>query len=140
MTRPPHRSWRPSPRSPTPGSPPTPTSSPHARVTAPTHDDVATLVERAFAAFSSRWYESYARAIGAELAVVAGLPEAAELVAAASPYAEQNTWAAASLARTRGILYDDHDALTEAVDLWTSINARFERACTLRLLSARAQG
>jgi predicted ATPase/DNA-binding CsgD family transcriptional regulator len=111
-----------------------------ARVTAPTHDDVATLVERAFAAFSSRWYESYARAAGAELAVVAGLPEAAELVAAASPYAEQNTWAAASLARTRGILYDDHDALTEAVDLWTSINARFERACTLRLLSARAQG
>ncbi|WP_181307381.1 ATP-binding protein [Nonomuraea fuscirosea] len=111
-----------------------------ARLTAPTHDDVATLVERAFAAFSSRWYESYARAAGAELAVVAGLPEAAELVAAASPYAEQSTWAAASLARARGILYDDHDALTEAVDLWTSINARFERACTLRLLSARAQG
>ncbi|GAA3166368.1 MULTISPECIES: hypothetical protein [Nonomuraea] len=52
----------------------------------------------------------------------------------AAPYAEQNTWAAASLARTRGILYDDHAALTEAADLWTSIDARFERACTLRLL------
>ncbi|HUR07326.1 MAG TPA: LuxR C-terminal-related transcriptional regulator [Nonomuraea sp.] len=104
-----------------------------------THDQVATLVERAFASFSSRWYESYARAAGAELAVVAGLPEAAELVVAASPYAEQSTWAAASLARTRGILHDDPDALTEAVELWTSIDARFERARTLCLLPGREQ-
>ncbi|MEW9556255.1 LuxR C-terminal-related transcriptional regulator [Nonomuraea sp. NPDC050783] len=93
------------------------------------------LVERAFADFSVRWYESYARAAGAELAVVAGLPEAAERVAAASPYAEQSTWAAATLARARGILYDDHEALAEAAELWTSIDARSELADTPRLPS-----
>ncbi|MFG1684368.1 hypothetical protein ACGFNP_29655 [Nonomuraea sp. NPDC049269] len=55
------------------------------------------------------------------------------------PYAEQSTWAAAGLARTRGILHDDPDALAEAAELWTSIDARFERACTLRLLAGREQ-
>ncbi|MEV4581445.1 LuxR C-terminal-related transcriptional regulator [Nonomuraea jabiensis] len=102
-----------------------------------TYDQAATLVERAFAPFTVRWYEAYARAAGAELAVVAGLPEAAERVAAAMPYAEENDWAAACLARTRGILHGDRDALAEAVERWTSIDARFERACTLRSLSAR---
>ncbi|WP_176993275.1 ATP-binding protein [Nonomuraea jiangxiensis] len=101
------------------------------------YDQAAALVDRAFAPFSIRWYESYARAAGAELAVVAGLPGAAERVAAAMPYAEESTWAAAGLARARGILYDDPDALAEAVELWTSIDARFERACTLRLLADR---
>ncbi|MEV5896400.1 hypothetical protein [Nonomuraea fuscirosea] len=66
-------------------------------------------------------------------------PKPAELVAAAAPYAEQNTWAAASLARTRGILNDDHAALIEAVELRTSIDARFERARTQRLISGREQ-
>ncbi|MET7334990.1 LuxR C-terminal-related transcriptional regulator [Nonomuraea sp. NPDC005650] len=103
------------------------------------YGQAATLVDRAFASFSSRWYESYARAAGAELAVVAGLPGAAEQVAAALPYARQNTWAAAGLARARGILHDDPDALAEAVELWTSIDARFERACTLRLLAGQEQ-
>ncbi|MEU6785950.1 LuxR C-terminal-related transcriptional regulator [Nonomuraea angiospora] len=101
------------------------------------HHQAAALVERAFAPFAVRWYEAYARAAGAELAVVAGLPEAAERLAAAMPYAEQNGWAAACLARTRGILHGDRDALAEAVERWTSIDARFERACTLRLLPGR---
>ncbi|MFG1962967.1 ATP-binding protein [Nonomuraea sp. NPDC049028] len=103
------------------------------------HDRAATLVERAFAPFAVRWYEAYARAAGAELAVVAGLPDAAERLAAALPYAEQNAWAAAALARTRAILYGDRDALTAAIEQWTSIDARFERACTLRLLPGREQ-
>ncbi|MGW6497394.1 ATP-binding protein [Nonomuraea angiospora] len=98
------------------------------------YHQAAALVERAFAPFRVRWYEAYARAAGAELAVVAGLPEAAERVAAAMPYAEQNDWAAACLARTRGILHGDRDALAEAAERWTSIDARFEHACTLRLL------
>ncbi|MFF4621970.1 ATP-binding protein [Nonomuraea jabiensis] len=101
------------------------------------YHQAAALVERAFAPFTVRWYEAYARAAGAELAVVARLPEAAERVAAAMPYAEQNDWAAACLARTRGILHGDRDALAEAVERWTSIDARFERACTLRLPAGR---
>ncbi|MEV6037456.1 hypothetical protein AB0L65_40330 [Nonomuraea sp. NPDC052116] len=101
------------------------------------HRQAAALVERAFAPFAVRWYEAYARAAGAELAVVAGLPDAAERLAAAMPYAEQNDWAAACLARTSGILHGDRDALAEAVERWTSIDARFERACTLRLLPGR---
>jgi hypothetical protein len=99
----------------------------------------AELVEQAFAPFSIRWYEAYARAAGAELAVVAGLPGADERVAAAMPYAEGNAWAAAGLARTRAILHGDHHALAEALEGWTSIDARFERACTLRLLPGREQ-
>ncbi|MGW4963475.1 ATP-binding protein [Nonomuraea sp. NPDC004186] len=101
------------------------------------YHQAAALVERAFAPFAVRWYEAYARSAGAELAVVAGLPEAAERLAAAMPYAEQNDWAAACLARTHGILHGDRDALAEAVERWTSIDARFERACTLRLLPGR---
>ncbi|MFI9842790.1 ATP-binding protein [Nonomuraea sp. NPDC051941] len=101
------------------------------------YHQAAALVERAFAPFAVRWYEAYARSAGAELAVVAGLPAAAERLAAAMPYAEQNDWAAACLARTRGILHGDRDALAEAVERWTSIDARFERACTLRLLPGR---
>ncbi|MGW0194067.1 ATP-binding protein [Nonomuraea sp. NPDC003201] len=101
------------------------------------HHQAAALVERAFAPFAVRWYEAYARAAGAELAVVAGLPDAAERLAAAIPYAEQNDWAAACLARTHGILHGDRDALADAVERWTSIDARFERACTLRLLPGR---
>jgi predicted ATPase/DNA-binding CsgD family transcriptional regulator len=103
------------------------------------YEQAAALVERAFAPFSIRWYEAYARAAGAELAVAAGLPDAAERVAAALPYAEQNAWAAAGLARTRAILCGDRSALTEVVERWTSIDARFERACTLRLLPGREQ-
>ncbi|MCA2225684.1 ATP-binding protein [Nonomuraea aurantiaca] len=103
------------------------------------HDRAATLVEHAFAPFAVRWYEAYARAAGAELAVVAGLPDAADRLAAALPYAEQNAWAAATLARTRAIFYGDRAALAEAIERWTSIDARFERACTLRLLPGREQ-
>ncbi|MEV0202634.1 hypothetical protein [Nonomuraea sp. NPDC050691] len=66
------------------------------------HCQAATLVERAFAPFTVRWYEAYARAAGAEPAVVAGLSGAAERGTAAMPYAEENDWAAACLARTAG--------------------------------------
>jgi hypothetical protein len=56
------------------------------------------LVRHATAA-SGGWASAYARAAGAELAVVAGLPDAADLVAAARPAVTENDWAAACLAR-----------------------------------------
>ena len=43
------------------------------------------LVERAFETFLEPWWVAYARAAGAELAVVADLPDAAERVALAEP-------------------------------------------------------
>jgi hypothetical protein len=101
-------------------------------------DDARSLVDRAFAAFPRLWYQGYARAAGAELAVVAGLPDAAERLAAAARDAAENDWAAACLARAAGRLHDDPEMLSEAVDRWERIDARFERACTLLLLPGRA--
>ena len=49
-----------------------------------------------------------------------------------------NAWAAACLARARGRLHGDRDALAESVTGWERIGARFERACTLLLLADRA--
>jgi len=96
------------------------------------------LVERAFAAFPRRWYETYARAAGAELAVVAGLPDAAARLETAAPCAAENDWAAACLTRASGRLNVDPDALTHAIEGWERIGARFERACTLLLLPETA--
>jgi hypothetical protein len=52
-----------------------------------------------------RWYAArpYAWAIAAEVAVVAGLPDAAERLAAAAPAGEENYWAAACLAAPRAV-------------------------------------
>ena len=100
--------------------------------------DAATLVDRAFADFPGAWAEPYARAAGAELAVVAGLPDAAERLAAAASAAEQNHWAAACLARAAGRLNQNLDAYAAAVSRWERIGAHLERAYTLLLLPARA--
>ncbi|MEV4139329.1 LuxR C-terminal-related transcriptional regulator [Dactylosporangium sp. NPDC049742] len=100
----------------------------------------ATLVENAMAGAPvglSR-YETYAHATGAELAVVAGLPDAATWLTAAAPAAAENDWAAACLARATGRLHRDKSALAVAVEGWERIGARFERACTLLLLPERA--
>ena len=61
-------------------------------------DDADSLVRKAFAADTPLDpYLAYARAAAAELAVAAGLPDAAELLATAAPLAEENGWAAACL-------------------------------------------
>jgi predicted ATPase/DNA-binding CsgD family transcriptional regulator len=99
--------------------------------------DAGTLVERADAAFPERWWEGYARAAGAELAVVAGLPDAAERLAQLEPLAAEHRWAAACSARARGRLSRDPDAIAEALTRWEQLGARFERACTLLLLPDR---
>jgi hypothetical protein len=72
----------------TPAPPSTPAKSPTQRFSSPTPYE-----------FPYAWAAPYARAAGAELAVVAGSPDAAERLAAAAGAAEENDWAAACLAR-----------------------------------------
>jgi predicted ATPase/DNA-binding CsgD family transcriptional regulator len=102
-------------------------------------DQAPALVERAFGELQpGSPYHGYARAAGAELAVVASLPDAARRLTAAEPAAAENDWAAACLLRAAGRLHDDLDALTEALERWERIGARFERAATLLLIPERA--
>jgi predicted ATPase/DNA-binding XRE family transcriptional regulator len=92
------------------------------------------------------WYETphwyslrpYAWAIAAEVAVAAGLPDAARRLAAAAPAGEENYWAAACLARAAGRLHGDRAMYERSIEGWERIEARFERACTLMLLPDRA--
>jgi predicted ATPase/DNA-binding CsgD family transcriptional regulator len=96
--------------------------------------DPAALVRHAFAPATGGWFQAYAHAAAAELAVAAGLPDAAEALAAAAFAADQNDWAAAGLARAAGRLHHDALSLDRSVKLWQRIHARFERAWTLELL------
>lgn len=100
------------------------------------YDDAADHVERAFAPFSDQRWAGYARVVGAELAVMADLPDASDRIISAEPYAAESDWAAACLVRVRGRL-GDHAALADAVEQWDRLDARFERAATLALLSNR---
>jgi hypothetical protein len=93
---------------------------------------------RQFTGFVANRYEPYVRAVRAELAVIAGLPDAAERLSAAASAADQNDWAVASLARAHGRLYHDQTQLTASVEGWELIGARFERACTVLLIPDRA--
>ncbi|HEU5471554.1 MAG TPA: LuxR C-terminal-related transcriptional regulator [Actinophytocola sp.] len=83
------------------------------------------------------YYDAYAWAIAAEVAVVARTPDAAARLAAAEPAGAENLWAAACLDRARGRL-GDPAALDRSVATWERIEARFERACTLLLIDERA--
>lgn len=86
----------------------------------------------------SHWYyDAYAWALAAEVAVVAGAPDAADRLAAAEPLRTENTWAAACVDRAHGRL-GDRDAVERSIAGWERIEARFERACTLLLLDDRA--
>jgi hypothetical protein len=83
-------------------------------------------------------YRTYAAALQAEVAVVAGLPDAERLLAdAAAPVAE-NDIAAAHVRRAEGRLRSDAGALADAAARFEAAGARFERACTLLLLPDRA--
>jgi hypothetical protein len=99
-------------------------------------DDVEALVRKAFAVDAPLDpYLAYARAAGAELAVAAGLPDAAQLLAAAAPLAEENAWAAACLDRARGRLHSDRDRLARSLEAWERLDARAERDHTETLLA-----
>jgi hypothetical protein len=97
----------------------------------------ARLVERAGATFPERWWEGYARCAGAELAAVAGLPDAADRLARTAPLADEHQWAAAGLARAEGRLGRHAGPIARALARWERLGARFERACTLLLLPGR---
>ena len=94
-------------------------------------------VARAFEASTEPWWVGYAAAAGAELAVVADQPDAAERIQAAEPYAAENDWVAACLTRVRGRL-GNAAALVDAVEQWDRLGARFERAATLTLIPGQA--
>ncbi|NIK62436.1 ATP-binding protein [Kribbella shirazensis] len=96
------------------------------------------VARRAFAGFGERWWEPYARAAAAELAVVAGLPDAPDLLAAIAPDAAQNDWAAACLLRATARSSGDLDALAQAAEAFDHIGAHFERAATLALHPTQA--
>jgi hypothetical protein len=100
--------------------------------------DAKAVVARAFDGIPRGWFAAYAQAAAAELAVVAGLPGAAQLLAAATPAARENEWAAACLARAAGRLRDDPGALATSIKGWERVGARFEHACTMLLLPGRA--
>jgi predicted ATPase len=93
----------------------------------------ADVVRRAFAKFGERWWAPYARAAAAELAVVADLPEASELLAATAQDAVENAWAAACRTRATARSTGDPDALLAAAGAFEQITADFERAYTLTL-------
>ncbi|MDF5759206.1 LuxR C-terminal-related transcriptional regulator [Spongiactinospora sp. TRM90649] len=95
-------------------------------------------VARLFSGDGTAFLHAYARAVGAELAVAAGLPDAEARVSEASRAAGENAWAAACLARARGRLHGDRGQVEAAAEGWERIGARFELACTLLLLPDRA--
>jgi predicted ATPase len=94
-------------------------------------DNAADLVDRAFDTFVFGWTIPYARAAGAELAVLAGLPDATYRLAAAAPAADYNLWVAACLARAAGHINGSYD---NAVESWERIGAALEAAATRRLI------
>jgi len=99
-------------------------------------DEVGPLVRRAFAGEAPLDpYLAYARAAGAELAVAARLPDAAELLTAAAPLAEENGWATACLTRARGRLHEDRAELARALKAWEDLDAQAERDHTQTLLA-----
>jgi hypothetical protein len=98
-------------------------------------EKAAELVEAALIGRSTSVTAPYREAVAAELAVVAGLPGAADRLTATS--AGENDWAAACLARAHGRLYEDDQRVRAALAIWERIDARFERACTLLLLPGR---
>ena len=99
--------------------------------------DAGALVDRAFADFGEKWWQPYARAAGAELAVVAALPDAADRLARAEPAGAENDWAAACLTRATARLANDPAGLHEAAEAFARLHATYEQTQTLALLTPR---
>ena len=82
-------------------------------------------------------YRDYAVATAAEVAVVAGAPDADAQLEAAADRAAESHIVAAYLLRAAGRRHDDEDELLRSLALWETAGARFERACTMLLLPDR---
>jgi hypothetical protein len=101
-------------------------------------DAFAGVVATALVPFPEKWWFAYAHAAGAELAVLAGLPDAAERLVAAEPAAAENDWAAACLIRATARHTGNPELMAESVARWEDLGARFERAVTLLLVPDRS--
>ncbi|MEU8632105.1 LuxR C-terminal-related transcriptional regulator [Amycolatopsis sp. NPDC048633] len=88
--------------------------------------DADRLVRNAFQEFPQPWYRAYANAAGAELAVLAHLPDAEKRLEQADRTAEENDWAAACVARARGRFTGDAAAFRRSLEIWDRIGAQFE--------------
>jgi hypothetical protein len=84
------------------------------------------LVRNAFQDFTQPWYRAYANAAGAELVVLAHLPDAEKRLEQADHTAGENDWAAACVARARGRFTGDAGAFHRSLEIWDRIGARFE--------------
>ncbi|HET6741055.1 MAG TPA: LuxR C-terminal-related transcriptional regulator, partial [Kribbella sp.] len=104
----------------------------------PATAEQAEVVRRGFGGFAERWWAPYARAAAAELAVLADLADAPELLAATEQDAAENDWAAACRTRAAARSTGDLDAILAAADAFERVGARFERAATLALHPAHA--
>jgi predicted ATPase/DNA-binding CsgD family transcriptional regulator len=111
-----------------------------ARLALHRHDlaDAARFVSRCSATFTDRWSEGFARCAGVELAIVAGLPGAAQSVAGLDPYAEESDWAAAVRLRCLARLHPESEDAVASARLWQRIGAEAELAATRALLTARS--
>ena len=67
----------------------------------------------------------------------AGRPDAWARLAAATPAADENPWAAAVLARARARLTGRPTDFATALAAWERLDSRYERACTLALIPSR---
>ncbi|UJW30325.1 LuxR C-terminal-related transcriptional regulator [Saccharothrix sp. AJ9571] len=99
--------------------------------------DADRLVRNAFQEFAQPWYRAYANAAGAELAVLAQLPDAEKWLEQAERTAEENDWAAACVARARGRFSGEAAAFRRSLDIWDRIGARFESEVTERAAGGR---
>jgi hypothetical protein len=95
-------------------------------------DDALAAIARWDPAVASG-YIGYAVALGAELAVVAGLDDAADRIAAARGRVDENAWGLACLLRAEARLTGDPATLRAALDAFDAIDARFEWAITALL-------
>jgi hypothetical protein len=80
------------------------------------------------------FYDAYAVAVRAEVAVVAGDAAAEAMIDDFASAARENSWAAACLDRARGRLHGDRDAFARALSGFDAIGARFEWAITALLM------
>ncbi len=81
----------------------------------------------------------YTLAVAAEVAVLQGAADQREKVALVKPFATENRFVAAHLARIEARLTGDQQLLAESLAQWEAIGSRFERACTLLLYADRAE-
>ena len=75
-------------------------------------------------------YIAYCAALHAELAAVAGLPEAAELLVASRARVDENVWGNACLLRAEARLTGDPALMQAALRAFDELDARFEWAVT----------